>query len=302
MWADMQRAAGAVERLAALLAKEPSIVAAAIPVPLPSPTRGRIEFENVDFHYPTRPERPALKSFSLSIASGETVAIVGPSGAGKSTIFHLLARFYDPTSGSIRLDGIELRHADPVELRRRVGLVPQEPTIFSTNVWENIRYGRPDASDEEVLAAAEAATATEFIRHLPEGFATFLGEKGVRLSGGQRQRLAIARAMLKDPPILLLDEATSALDAESERLVQQALVRLSAGRTTLIVAHRLATICRADRILVMEDGRLIASGTHDGLLRQDGLYRRLARLQFMSVPGMTERSEQPIGLRQYVAP
>ncbi len=277
---DLQRAAGATERLLDLLAVAPDITAPAHPVALPQPPRGAVAFEEVVFHYPSRPDHSALQGLSLAVQPGEKVAIVGPSGAGKTTIFQLLLRFYDPQGGVIRCDGVALPEADPADLRARIGLVPQEPVVFSADAWENIRYGRPDASDEEVRAAAKAAGALEFIEQLPEGFDTYLGEKGVRLSGGQRQRLAIARAILKDPPLLLLDEATSSLDAESERVVQQALDHLMAGRSTLIIAHRLATVLKADRILVIDQGRLIESGTHAELVAADGLYARLAMLQF----------------------
>jgi ATP-binding cassette subfamily B protein len=243
-----------------------------------------VSLERVTFHYPSRPDTPALDDFSLTIAPGETVAFVGPSGAGKSTIFQLLLRFYDPQRGTIRLDGVELAAADPEDIRRRIGLVPQETMLFGTSARENIRYGRPDASDSEVEAAALAAAADEFIRKLPEGYDTFLGERGTRLSGGQRQRIAIARAILKNPPLLLLDEATSALDAESELAVQQALEKLMHTRTTLIIAHRLATVLKADRIIVMDQGRIVASGTHEQLLTGNPLYARLAALQFTDGP------------------
>ena len=242
-------------------------------------SEGRISFQDVTFRYPARPETSALGGFSLDIAPGEMVALVGPSGAGKTTVLQLLLRFYDPQSGRIVVDGVDIAAVTPQALRGRIGLVAQDPVIFSANAWENIRYGRPEATDAEVRAAAKAAAA-DFLDELPDGFDTFLGEKGVRLSGGQRQRIAIARAILRDAPIVLLDEATSALDAEAEAAVQHALAVLATGRTTLVVAHRLATIRRADRIVVIEDGRIVASGTHEALVREGGLYARLAALQF----------------------
>ena len=277
---DLQRAAGATERLIELLHTESDIRAPLNPVALPEPARGRVTFESVVFRYPAAPERSALEAVDLTIEPGERVAIVGPSGAGKTTLFQLLLRFYDPQSGRITFDGVALPDAEPSLLRSRIGLVSQEPVVFSANAWENIRYGRPDASDAEVLEAAEAAAALEFLEALPEGLNSFLGERGVRLSGGQRQRLAIARAILRNPTLLLLDEATSALDAESERAVQQALERLMADRTTLVIAHRLATVQKADRIVVLDQGRIVASGSHDALIAEGGLYARLAALQF----------------------
>jgi ATP-binding cassette subfamily B protein len=278
---DLQRAAGATERLMELLATEPSIRAPANPQKLPEPPRGEVRFEGVTFRYPSRPDAAALSDFSLSVSRGEKVALVGPSGAGKSTVFQLLLRYYDPSSGSIILDGVELASADPRELRSRIALVPQEPVIFAASVAENVRYGRPQASAAQVAAACRAAYATEFIERLPDGMNSFLGERGVRLSGGQRQRLSIARALLADRAVLLLDEATSSLDAESESYVQQALEHLMRGRTTLIVAHRLATVKNADRIVVMDQGRVIAEGSHADLVREQGLYARLASLQFL---------------------
>lgn len=277
---DLQRAAGATERLFDLLDTQPIIKAPNEPTILPSPSKGAIRFEAVRFAYPLDPETDVLHRLDLEVEPGATVALVGPSGAGKTTIFQLLMRFYDPASGSLTFDNADLRDVDPVSLREKIGLVPQEPMIFSANAWDNIRYGRPDASDDEVRAAASAAAATEFLEKLPDGFNSFLGEKGVRLSGGQRQRIAIARAVLRDPALLLLDEATSSLDAESERLVQEALERLHKGRTSLVIAHRLATVLNADRIVVLDEGRVAATGKHQELIEQGGLYARLAELQF----------------------
>jgi ATP-binding cassette subfamily B protein len=279
MWGELQRAAGAMERTVELLHSQPSIVVPAAPVAF-APSRGRIVFEHLSFSYPSRPDARALDDFNLEIAPGETVAFVGPSGAGKSTTFQLLLRFYDPASGRILIDGVDIAAAQPTDVRARIGLVPQETMIFGATARENIRYGRPGASDAEIEAAGRAAAADEFIRRLPQGYDTFLGEKGARLSGGQKQRIAIARAILKNPPILLLDEATSSLDSESERLVQDALEKLMRDRTTIVIAHRLATAINSDRIVVIDRGRIVGTGRHEELLRNNALYARLAELQF----------------------
>ncbi|MFC7521707.1 ABC transporter transmembrane domain-containing protein [Xanthomonas populi] len=281
VWNELQRAAGGMSRVGELLDEQPAIVAPAMPQPLPQPLRGAIHFDQVVFHYPQRPDAPALDHFDLHVHPGETVALVGPSGAGKSTVLSMLLRFHDPVSGKLRIDDVDLRDTDPVLLRERIALVPQQPTLFAASAADNIRYGRLEASDAQVEAAAAAAEADGFLRALPRGYASELGERGARLSGGQQQRVAIARALLKDAPILLLDEATSALDAQSERAVQQALDRLMEGRTTLVIAHRLATVLKADRIVVMDAGRIVAQGTHAQLIAEGGLYAELARLQFI---------------------
>lgn len=280
VYGDLLRGAGAAGRLSELLRETPEIAAPATPVALPLPPRGALAFENVQFHYPTRRDVAALNGFSLDIKPGETVAVVGPSGAGKTTLFQLVQRFYDPDAGRVTLDGIDLRDADPAAVRARIAMVPQETIIFGASARDNLRYGDWTATDDQLWAAAEAANAAEFLHKLPEGLDTFLGEGGARLSGGQRQRVTIARALLRDAPILLLDEATSALDAESERLVQEALERLMANRTTLVIAHRLATVRAAERIIVMSDGQIVEEGSHGSLMTNSGLYARLASLQF----------------------
>jgi ATP-binding cassette subfamily B protein len=290
VYGDLLRAAGATERLMELLSAVSPVADPASPRPMPSSRAGSgVELSHVRFHYPSRPLHPTLSDFSLRVRPGETVALVGPSGAGKSTVFQLLLRFYDVQAGAVRVEDVDVRETALHELRGRIAIVPQDSTVFSTSALENIRYGRPEASDAEVVAAAKAAFAHEFIERLPEGYATFLGERGVRLSGGQRQRIAIARAMLKNPPLLLLDEATSALDAESERMVQAALEAAMSDRTTIVIAHRLATVQKADRIVVMDQGAIVDEGTHHDLMRREGLYARLARMQFHA-PQMT-RSE-----------
>ena len=291
IYGELLRAAGATERLMELLAAKSPVAEPARPRALPPVSGGSaVAFEGVRFHYPSRPQQASLDGFTLDIRAGETVALVGPSGAGKSTVLQLLLRFYDAQEGRITVDGVPVAEAALADLRQRIGIVPQESTLFSTSALENIRYGRPEASDEEVKAAARAAFAHDFITALPEGYATYLGERGVRLSGGQRQRISIARAMLKNPPLLLLDEATSALDAESERVVQQALEAAMRHRTTIVIAHRLATVLRADRIVVMDAGRIVDIGTHEALVARGGLYARLAAMQF----GLERGSEAPV--------
>ncbi|MEM7428319.1 MAG: ABC transporter transmembrane domain-containing protein [Pseudomonadota bacterium] len=290
VWGEVQLAAGAAERLAELLETKPDIAVPAKPKPLPDPPGGEIKFENVTFTYPARPETPALSGLNLTVRPGETVAIVGPSGAGKSTLFNLLLRFYDPVDGRILLDGVDIRDADPVDVRARQALVPQDTVIFSSPIGENISYGRPAASQQEIEAAAKAALAHGFISTMPDSYGTRVGERGMTLSGGQRQRVAIARAILRDAPILLLDEATSALDAEAEAKVQTALDHLMEGRTTLVIAHRLSTVRSADRILVLDDGKTVDEGTHDELVSKGGLYARLANLQLLDGSGEADKT------------
>ena len=290
VWGELQRAAGAMERLLELLDAEPAIRAPANPLPLPDSREGRVEFDQVSFSYPSREDVKALDAVSFKVEPGEKIALVGPSGAGKSTAFQLLMRFYDPHAGTIRVDGVDIARADPLAVRQRIGIVPQETVVFGATARENIRFGRPDATDEELEAAAKAAAAHDFLSDLPEGYDTFLGERGARLSGGQKQRIAIARAILRDPPILLLDEATSSLDAQSERLVQEALEYLEKDRTTLVIAHRLATVLQADRILVMDQGQIVAAGRHEELVQTNPLYARLAELQF----GAAEAEDDPV--------
>ena len=295
IWGALQQAAGATERLAELLAAQPRENVPTDPLELPSPGRGEIAFENVRFNYPSRPSQPALQDFSLTVKAGETVALVGPSGAGKTTVFQLLLAFYQPQAGRVCIDGVNIPQASPAEVRKRIGIVPQDTVLFADSILENIRYGRPEANDDEVYSAARAAAAHEFIERLPERYATFVGERGVRLSGGQQQRIAIARAVLKAPPLLLLDEATSALDAESETLVQEALKNLMHDRTTIVIAHRLATVRSVDRIIVMDSGRIVASGTHMELSRDDGLYARLSEMQFRDSDADDSKALEALG-------
>jgi ATP-binding cassette subfamily B protein len=280
VYGDLLRGSGAAGRIAELIEAQPEIRAPTNPTPLPEPARGALAFDQVTFRYPTRPDDKAVHDLSLEIAPGETVAVVGPSGAGKSTLFQLALRFYDPQEGCVTLDGVDVRDADPAQIRSRIALVPQDTVLFAASARDNLRYGRWDASEEEIVDAAKAANAHEFLVGLPDGYDSFLGEGGARLSGGQRQRIAIARALLRDAPLLLLDEATSALDAQSEQLVQQALERLMKTRTTVVIAHRLATVRAADRIIVMESGRIVEQGNHASLSAAGGLYASLARLQF----------------------
>lgn len=291
VWGELSQAAGSAERLTELLAETPDITAPLSPIALPSPALGAVTFENVEFSYPARQDRTAVHDLTFSVSPGETVAIVGPTGAGKTTVFGLLQRYYDPTSGSVLVDGIDIRQVDPKALRQRIAIVPQDTTIFAATIRDNIAFGRPNATQAEIEAAARSAHAQEFIERLPQGYETQVGERGVTLSGGQRQRIAIARAILRDAPILLLDEATSALDAESERLVQDALETLMQGRTTIVIAHRLATILKADRILVMDHGRIVEQGTHAMLVKRKGLYARLAKMQFESGSAAFEAAE-----------
>lgn len=283
VYGDLLRGAGAAGRLAELLSEEPGIAAPENPIALPTPSRGKIAFDNVTFAYPTRLDTVALSNFSLTVSPGETVAVVGPSGAGKSTLFQLAQRFYDPQGGSVRIDGVALPSADPSEIRQRMALVPQETVLFAASARDNLRYGKWEATDEEIWEAARVANAEKFLRALPDGLDSFMGEAGTRLSGGQRQRISIARALLRNTPILLLDEATSALDAESEKLVQDALDHLMKDRTTIVIAHRLATVRSADRIIVMDEGKIVEQGDHDSLIAKNGLYSRLAELQFSSM-------------------
>jgi len=290
VYGDLLRGAGAAGRLAELLTEKPGIAAPENPIALPVPSRGQIAFDNVTFSYPTRLDTQALANFSLTVSPGETVAVVGPSGAGKSTLFQLAQRFYDPQSGSVRIDGVALPSADPAEIRKRMALVPQETVLFAASARDNLRYGKWEATDDEIWEAARVASAEKFLRALPDGLDSFMGEAGTRLSGGQRQRISIARALLRNTPILLLDEATSALDAESEKLVQDALDHLMQDRTTIVIAHRLATVRSADRIIVMDEGRIVEQGDHDSLIAKNGLYARLAELQFSSAETSRSRT------------